>query len=55
MGNNTYLQIGKIFFAIAILAIGIVHLITGNFPSGLYMSTRYTAAGSSWFMPVASR
>lgn len=35
MGNNTYLQIGKIFFAIAILAIGIVHLITGNFPSGL--------------------
>lgn len=35
MSNNTYLQIGRIFFAIAMFAIGIVHLVTGNFPSGL--------------------
>jgi hypothetical protein len=35
MNNNTYLQIGRIFFAISVFAIGIVHLVTGNFPTGL--------------------
>jgi hypothetical protein len=35
MSNNTYLQIGRMFFAIAMFAIGIVHLVTGNFPTGL--------------------
>lgn len=35
MSNNTYLLIGRIFFAVAVLAIGIVHLVTGNFPTGL--------------------
>jgi len=35
MSNNTYLQIGRMFFAISLFAIGIVHLVTGNFPTGL--------------------
>jgi hypothetical protein len=35
MTNNTYLQIGRMFFGIAMFAIGIVHLVTGNFPTGL--------------------
>jgi uncharacterized membrane protein len=35
MGNNFYLTIGKLFFGVAILSIGIVHLVTGNFPTGL--------------------
>lgn len=35
MNNNTYLQMGKMFFAIAVFAIGVVHLVTGNFPTGL--------------------
>jgi len=35
MNNTTYLSIGKLFFAVAILAIGIIHLVTGHFPSGL--------------------
>lgn len=35
MSNNIYLQIGRLFFAIAMFAIGIVHLVTGNFPTGL--------------------
>jgi hypothetical protein len=35
MNNNTYLQTGKVFFAVALIAIGIIHFITGTFPSGL--------------------
>src|ERR1700744_4065095 len=35
MNNNTWAAIGKVFFALAILCIGIVHLVTRNFPVGL--------------------
>jgi uncharacterized membrane protein len=35
MRNDLYLKSGKLFFGIAILAIGIIHIITGNFPAGL--------------------
>jgi len=35
MNNNTWTAIGKVFFALAILSIGIVHLVTHNFPIGL--------------------
>ncbi len=35
MNNSTWASIGKVFFALAILCIGIVHLVTRNFPIGL--------------------
>lgn len=35
MKNNTWTAVGKVFFALAILCIGIVHLVTHNFPTGL--------------------
>jgi uncharacterized membrane protein len=35
MNNNAWHAIGKVFFALAILAIGMVHLVTRNFPAGL--------------------
>jgi len=35
MNNSTWTAIGKVFFALAILSIGIVHLVTHNFPTGL--------------------
>jgi len=35
MNTNTCTAIGRVFFALAILCIGIVHLITHNFPTGL--------------------
>lgn len=35
MNNNTWTAIGKVFFALAILCIGIIHLVTKNFPTGL--------------------
>jgi len=35
MNNNTWTAIGKVFFALAVLCIGIVHLVTRNFPTGL--------------------
>lgn len=35
MNDNTWTAIGKVFFALAILCIGIVHLVTRNFPTGL--------------------
>jgi len=45
MNNNTYLAIGKLFFAVAILAIGIIHLVTGHFPAGLlFVDPKFPAA-----------
>jgi hypothetical protein len=45
MSNNTYLAVGKLFFAVAILAIGIIHLVTGHFPSGLlFVDPKFPAA-----------
>ena len=35
MNNKTYLTIGTSFYAVAVLAIGIIHFVTGNFPTGL--------------------
>jgi len=35
MSNAVYLRFGKIFFAIAIIAIGVVHLVNRDFPAGL--------------------
>ena len=35
MNNKTILQTGKVFFALGVLAIGIVHLVNNNFPIGL--------------------
>ena len=35
MNSKTILQTGKVFFAVAVLAIGIVHLVNYNFPVGL--------------------
>jgi len=35
MNNKAYLQTGKVFFAVALIAIGIIHFITGTFPSRL--------------------
>jgi uncharacterized membrane protein len=35
MSNDIYLRIGKLFFALAILAIGIIHFVNGHFPPGL--------------------
>jgi uncharacterized membrane protein len=35
MNNAIYLRLGKLIFAIAILGIGLVHVVTGNFPAGL--------------------
>jgi uncharacterized membrane protein len=35
MQNHIYLKTGKLFFAASILSIGIVHVLTGNFPTGL--------------------
>jgi uncharacterized membrane protein len=35
MRNDFYLTTGRVFFGISILAIGIIHLATGNFPTGL--------------------
>ncbi len=35
MRNDFYLETGRIFFGISILAIGIIHLATSNFPTGL--------------------
>jgi hypothetical protein len=35
MNNNTYLQIGKLFFAFSICALGIVQLVNGAFLKGL--------------------
>ncbi|WP_158990986.1 hypothetical protein [Mucilaginibacter sp. L196] len=45
MNNNTYLAVGKLFFAVAILTIGIIHLVTGHFPSGLlFVDPKFPAA-----------
>jgi hypothetical protein len=45
MNNNTYQAVGKLFFAVAILAIGIIHLVTGHFPSGLlFVDPKFPAA-----------
>jgi hypothetical protein len=45
MKNTTYLTIGKLFFAVAILAIGIIHLVTGHFPAGLlFVDPKFPAA-----------
>jgi len=35
MNNKTYLTVGTLFFGIAVLAIGIIHFVTLNFPTGL--------------------
>ena len=35
MNNSTWTEIGKMFFALAVLCIGIVHLVNRNFPAGL--------------------
>src|ERR1700712_4987500 len=35
MNSTIYSTLGKIFFAIAILGIGLVHFVHGHFPSGL--------------------
>lgn len=35
MNNNLYLSAGKLFLAISIIAIGIVHIVSGHFPVGL--------------------
>jgi uncharacterized membrane protein len=35
MSNSNYLKTGSLFYAITILAIGIIHLINQNFPVGL--------------------
>jgi len=35
MSNAVYLRFGKLFFAVAILAIGVIHPVTRNFPTGL--------------------
>ncbi len=35
MRNDQYLRPGKLFFALTVLAIGIIHILTGNFPAGL--------------------
>lgn len=35
MRNDQYIRPGKFFFALALLAIGLIHLVTGNFPKGL--------------------
>ena len=35
MRNDFYLETGRIFFGISVLAIGIIHMVTGNFPTGL--------------------
>jgi len=35
MSNDIYLKIGRLFFAIAILAIGVIHFVSNNLPSGL--------------------
>ncbi len=47
MNNSTYLAVGKLFFAVAILAIGIIHLATGHFPSGLLFVDPKFPAGST--------
>jgi uncharacterized membrane protein len=44
MSNTVYLKLGKLFFAVAILAIGIIHIVTRNFPTGL-MPVPATVAG----------
>ncbi len=47
MKNNTCLTIGKLFFAVATLAIGIIHLVTGHFPSGLlFVDPKFPAASA---------
>jgi hypothetical protein len=47
MNNNTCLAIGKLFFAAAILAIGIIHLVTGHFPTGLlFVDSKFPAANT---------
>ncbi|MBB6110057.1 hypothetical protein [Mucilaginibacter lappiensis] len=35
MNNNLYLNIGKFFLVISIIAIGAVHIVSGHFPAGL--------------------
>jgi uncharacterized membrane protein len=35
MRNDFYLKTARIFFGISVLAIGIINLVTGNFPTGL--------------------
>jgi uncharacterized membrane protein len=35
MSNDFYLRIGRLFFAIAVLAIGIIHFVNNHFPPGL--------------------
>jgi len=34
MGISNFFKAGRLFFAIAAIAIGIIHLVTGNFPTG---------------------
>src|ERR1700761_4614688 len=46
MSNAVYLRSGKLFFAVAILAIGIIHIATRNFPTGL-MPVSAIVAGRS--------
>jgi uncharacterized membrane protein len=35
MNNNLYLNTGKLFLVISIIAIGAIHIISGHFPAGL--------------------
>ena len=35
MNNNLYLSTGKLFLVISIIAIGVVHIVSGHFPAGL--------------------
>jgi len=35
MSNSVYLKLGRCLFAVAILAIGIIHIVTRDFPTGL--------------------
>ncbi len=35
MRNDFYSETGRIFFGVSVLAVGIIHLATGNFPTGL--------------------
>lgn len=36
MTNTAYLKIGRLFYAVSILCIGLVHLVAGHFPLGLF-------------------
>jgi uncharacterized membrane protein len=35
MNNDFYIKTGKLFFGVSVLAIGIIHIVNGNFPVGL--------------------